>query len=178
MSKATLLTYGGALLDVGYDGEVADQSIASIRSLINENASIIDYGCGVSRGTSGDGTCRPVQGDGTDQIVGISVKNPLGPASSDGNDTVNYAQYADVPVMAIGHIFAIAAEVTRRGDSVLALSAGGAGKSSPGALGSTVNGVASNTRVAVPNAVWETTTASGVVGLVFISGGEAGRTTT
>lgn len=161
--------------ELGFTGQVADLSIASIETRINESATPIDFGVAVARGVGvalgKAGNCKPVA-DG-EQILGITVKNPMElVASADGLNTINYARYAAVPVMKIGRILALAVEDVREGDAVLAIVAEG------GKLASPKGGVAGSGRILVPNAVWETTTVAGKVGRIFITGGETGRLTT
>jgi len=159
---------------LGFAGQVADLSIASIESRINESATAIDFGVAVARGVGAAlgkaGNCKPVA-DG-EQVLGITVKNPLEMVAALADGTINYPRYQAVPVMKIGRVNVIALEDVREGDAVLAIVASG------GALASPAGGVAGSGRILVPNAVWETTTSAGQLGRIYIVGGETGRLTT
>lgn len=171
MAKVDLNTFGGASFPIGNTGEIADQENAQIMSRTNEGATVIDFGVAVCRGTIGNGTCKAMAAD-ADPIIGISVRNPERPASSDGNTTVNHKQYDSVPILVDGLIFAKAFEDVREGDQVLALTA------SAGGLAGSKGGAAGAGRIDVPGAVWETTTTSGQVGRVRLKGTGFRRTTT
>jgi hypothetical protein len=177
MSKPSLLTYGGNEFTAGYPGQIADQEEAITDSRTNEGATAIDFGVAVVLGTVGDRTCKVMSSD-SDKILGISVRRPIHPASSDGNNTVNYAQYKSVEILRAGVIWVLAAEAVREGDQVLALTAGGSGNTSAGSFGGSKGGVAGSGRIDVPNAVWEDTTASGAVGRIRIMSPISARRTT
>jgi hypothetical protein len=172
MSLPTLTTVGGSLLNAGYAGQIADGEEAQVSSFTNTGSTAIDFGIAVVRDTA-DGSCKVIAAD-TDQILGITVRNPLFPATADGNNTVKYNQYSSVPVMRDGVIFVTAAENVRRGDQALILTASG------GTIGGSEGGAAGSGRVAFPgmNAVWLDTTASGSVGRVQIKTTGTARTTT
>ncbi len=159
MSKPDLSSYGGLLLDVGFAGQVVDMQYAEIDSKVNNTATVIDFGVAVARSTTDDGV-KAITADG-DVIIGISVRHPIRPADASGN--VSYARYDAVPVMRKGNIYAIAAANVVRGDGVISVTA------SNGALSGTTAGAAGAGRVAVPGAKWETSTASGQIGIVRIS---------
>jgi hypothetical protein len=170
MAIPSLATAGTRTFAVGYAGQVADAEPFQIDSFVNTSATAVDFGRVVVRDTT-DRSCKVMAAD-TDQILGISVRNPLAPASTDGNNTVNFPQYASVPVMRDGVVFAVAAENVRRGDQVLAITAGG------GTLGGSQGGVAGSGRVDVAGAIWEDTVASGAVGRIRIKTVGTRRTTT
>ncbi|MHB0973949.1 MAG: structural cement protein Gp24 [Thiobacillus sp.] len=160
MSKPDLSTYGGRLRDLGYAGQIVDTNPATIESKTNEAATAIDFGAAVARGAADD-TCKAPAADG-DKIIGISVRHAIRPADSSGN--VTYAQKDSVPIMRSGYVYATAYENATRGDGVISVTA------QSGKLGSTTGGAAGVGRVAVPNAIWETTTTAGQIGIVRISG--------
>ncbi len=155
-----LSTYGGILHDPGYPGMIADLNIPTIESKTNDLTVGIDFGRAVAR-SAADNTCKAPAAD-ADKIIGISVRYAIRPANSSG--VVLYNQYDTVPILKEGYIWVLAAEPVTRGDAVLSLTAGN------GTLGGVTGGAAGTGRVAVPNAVWETTTASGALGMVRISG--------
>jgi hypothetical protein len=178
MAQATLTTAGGDLLTVGNPGQIADLESAQVVTKQNSQTGTIDFGVAVFWDTGdADGSCRPQNG-ASDFCLGISVREPLMVASTDGLTTVNYAKNANVPVMIDGTIFVQAAEAVRAGDEVIAILAGGAGNSSPGALGSIAGGATSSSRLLVPGAVWVDTVASGAIGRVRIKTVGNVRTTT
>jgi hypothetical protein len=121
MSKPDLSTYGGRLRDLGYAGELVDQNYGRIISKTNEGATAIDFGVAVARGAA-DATCKAPAAD-TDEIIGIAVRHAIRPASGDGNNTVNYAQYDTVPVLEEGYIYAVPSENVTRGDKVVNITA-------------------------------------------------------
>lgn len=159
MAKPDLNTYGGRLHDAGIAGQPADFNPSTIESRTNLNATSINFGVAVCRGTTDD-SCKPQLLD-ADKILGISVRSPIQPADATGE--IVYKQNESVPVMREGNIWALAFEATNRGDGVIAVTA------QTGKLGSVTGGVAGVGRVAVPGATWETTTAAGAVGLIRIN---------
>lgn len=160
MSKPDLTTYGGALRDVGYAGQITHEwDFADVDSKINEGATAIDFGIAVARGTTADDTCKVIAAD-ADTPIGITVRLPNRPADASGN--VTYAQRDSVPILKQGWIYAIPYENVGRGAQVLSITAQG------GKLGSTTGGAAGAGRVVVPGAVWETTTTAGQVGKIRI----------
>jgi hypothetical protein len=178
MAKASLLTVGGDLFTVGKPGQIADLESSQIITKQNAQTGIIDFGVGVFWDTGDvDGSCRPQTGSG-DFCLGISVAEPLMVASTDGLDTVNYAQWSNVPVLIDGTIYVQAAEATRAQDEVVAILAGGAGNTAVGALGGVQGGAVSSTRLLVPGAIWLDSVASGAIGRVRIKTVGNVRTTT
>lgn len=160
MSKPDLSTYGGRLRDLGYAGQIVDTNPVTIATLINDQATAIDFGVAVARSAAND-TCKAPTADG-DKIVGISVRHAIRPA--DASNNVNYTQKDAVPVLRDGFVYAVAYENAARGDGVISVTA------QNGKLGSTTGGAAGAGRVAVPGATWETTTTAGQIGIVRIAG--------
>lgn len=159
----SLSTYGGLLRDVGYDGQIVDMSTADILNLINDQAAVIPFGAAVAR-SAADNTCKAPAADG-DKIIGIAVRHAIRPSPGFGQTSANviqYVQWDTVPVLQHGRIFKTAAENTTRGDAVINVTANGG-------IGSTTGGAAGTGRVAIPNAVWETTTTAGQVGIIRIT---------
>ncbi len=162
MSKPDLSSYGGRLRDLGYAGQIIDTNPIVTTSLVNDQAVAIDFGNAVAR-SAADNTCKAPAAD-ADKIIGIAIRHAIRPASSDGNNTVNYAQKDEVAVLREGFIYVLAYENSTRGDGVISVTA------QNGKLGSTTGGAAGAGRVAVPNATWETTTTAGQIGIVRING--------
>lgn len=158
MAKPDLSSYGGRLRDLGYAGEIADMNDPHTMTRINDQALAIDFGVAVAR-SAADDTCKAPTAD-ADKIIGISVRHVVRPADSSNN--VTYAQRDAVPVLKNGNIYVLAYENSTRGDGVISVTA------QNGKLGSTTGGAAGAGRVAVPGAVWETTTTAGQIGIVRI----------
>lgn len=156
MSKPDLSTYGGRLRDLGYAGQIVDTNPSTIESKINDQALAIDFGVAVAR-SAADDTCKAPTADG-DKIIGITVRHAIRPADSSGN--VTYAQKDAVPILRSGYVYATAYENATRGDGVISVTA------QNGKLGSTTGGAAGAGRVAVPGALWETTTTAGQIGII------------
>lgn len=169
-----LETVGGANFSPAFQGMIADGEPVQIDSFVNTSATSIDFGILVVRDTA-DRSCKVMAAD-TDQQLGISVRHADMVTDSSGN--VMFLRYASVPVLRDGVIWVKAAEAVRRGDQVLAITAGGAGNANAGALGGSQGGVAGSGRVDVPGAVWEDTTASGSLGRIRIKSVGTRRTTT
>ena len=169
MAQATLTTVGGDLLTIGKPGQRADMLTSGTVTKQNSTATAIDFGVAVFWDTGdADGSCR-VQTGANDFCLGLSVAEPLMVAATDGFDTVNYAQWANVAVLIDGALYVQTAEAVRAQDDVIAILAGGAGNTSPGALGGIQGGAASSSRLILPGCVWLTTTVSGGIGKVQIS---------
>jgi hypothetical protein len=169
MAQASLLTCGGDLLTIGKPGQRADLENSKTITRQNSQATAIDFGVAAFWDTGdADGSCR-IQNSATDFFVGLTVAEPLMVASTDGLTTVNYAQYANVPLLIDGAMYVQTAEAVVAQDEVIAIRAGGAGNTSPGALGGLTGGAISATRLLVPGAVWLTTTASGGIAKLRIS---------
>lgn len=170
MSKPDINTYGGRLFSVGYVGQVATEEPSDIDSFVNTSATAVDFGRMVVRDTN-DRSCKVMAAD-ADLQLGFSARHPESPASTDGVNTVNYIQYKSVPVMRFGVMFVLAAEDVRRGDQVLAITAGG------GTVGGSKGGVAGSGRIDVPGAVWEDTTSATTIGRIRVFGSGTRRVTT
>lgn len=166
MATPTLATYGGATQVAGFAGGIAETGPNVIRSFLNTSATAIDLGVAVGRGaaTAAGATdkCIPVTA-GTEVIIGISVRNAGNLiASTDGVNTINYPQYAAVPVLTDGVVFVTTAEAVAEGDTVLFVVASNKfGSVATGALAGT-------TRVAVPGSIWLDTASSGGIARIRI----------
>lgn len=156
MSQVDLSTYGGALLEQGYEGQVVDLNTASIISRSNEGATAIEYGAAVARG-AGDNLIKKVD-NAANKILGIALRHPIQVTVANSPD-LEYAQYASVPVLEYGRVFVKAGANVARDDLVYVVIA-------TGALTNTSN---TNANPQVPGAVWETTTTSGNIGIVKIN---------
>ena len=161
MAKPDLNSIGGRLLDAGYVGGIVDMNAAVIDSKVNDLTVAIDFGNAVGR-SAVDGSCKAPTADG-DLLIGIAARHAIRPASSDGNNTVSYAQRDMVPVLKQGLIYVLAYENVVRGTVALSITA------QNGRIASTTGGAAGAGRVAIPGAVWETTTTAGQIGIVRIA---------
>jgi hypothetical protein len=159
MTKPTLSTYGGALNEVGYAGELATMNPISTRTRVNSGTVLIQFGNAVARGATDD-TCKAPTADG-DKIIGLAVRHPTKVADSSGN--IAYAQYDALAILADGDIYAVPTENVVRDDAVISITA------SNGALSGSTAGAAGTGRVTVPGATWETTTLAGAVGKIRIA---------
>lgn len=163
MSIPSLLTYGGFLHDPGYAGGIVDELNVDIMNLINNGASAIDYGIAIARDASGQ--CRLIAAD-ADKILGISVRFPIKAAPGYGQanaNVVQYQQYDEVPVLRHGNIYVLAYENVTQDDQALSITAQG------GKIGGVTGGAAGAGRVVIPDAIWQTTTAAGSIGIVRIT---------
>lgn len=164
MSKPDLSTYGGRLRDLGYAGQIVDTNPATIETLINDQATAIDFGVFVAR-SAADNTCKAPAAD-VDLLIGLSARHAIRPA--DAGNNVTYAQKDAVPVVRDGFIYAVALENATRGDVAISVTAQG------GKVGSTTGGAAGAGRIAAdgtggkPKATWETTTAAGAIGILRV----------
>jgi hypothetical protein len=175
MSVATLATFGGTTLSLGYAGQIANQEECSIFSLTNgsttggdDSAGMLDFGLAVARHATA-GYCKRIAAD-ADLPIGITVRHPTMVTSAAG--AVGYRATDEVAIMYLGDIYCIAYENVTAGDSVLSVTAQG------GKLSGPTSGVAGSGRVAIPNAHWVTTTSAGQIGLVRLTGVSNPKTTT
>lgn len=160
MTTPSLSTYGGLLRDFGYAGDQATMNPISTLTLSNEGTTAIGFAGAVMRGAT-DITCLAVDGSQTRAILGLALRQPRNPA--DVNNQTSYVQYDMVPILQDGDMWAVANENVVRDDPVLAIT------TTPNALGGVSAGAASGTRIAVPGAKWQTTTAAGAVGRIRVN---------
>ncbi len=178
MSQPSLSTAGGALLTLGYAGQLANAQECSIFSLDNESTSGgltingtaggIDFGIAVARGTN-PGCCKIIAADG-DLPIGITVRHPTMVASS--TNYVGYGSTEAVAIAYLGDIYATAYEDVNAGDQVISVTAQG------GKLSGTHSGVVGSGRVLLPNAHWVNAVSAGAVGLIRLTGVNNPNTTT
>lgn len=187
MSVASLNTFGGPTLDLGYAGQLTTDQPSAIMTRDNETTTggsstatpgLLDFGIAVARGVNAE-CCKRIAAD-ADLPIGITVRNPT--MSPDGNQQVGYAPTMPVGIAYQGCILAIAAENVTDGDQVLSLTAGAASPSAvmyqvAGALAGPTGGLAGSGRVVVPGAQWCTTTAAGKVGKIRLTGVNSPKTT-
>lgn len=167
MALPTLSTYGGTTLAPGYAGGIAEAGPDDIVTRMNESATALDFGqicvAGVAVGAGTVQNCKPQTADG-DVIEGVTMREAGGlTASTDGNNTVNYARYQAVPVMKKGCIWVAPCEDVVAKTAALVVTAGTGSK-----IASTTGGAAGAGRVAFAG-VWETTTLSGVLGKLRVN---------
>jgi hypothetical protein len=167
-----LSTYGGSVFPIGLVGEIADNGPRRVKSYVNQGATAIDFGIAVKLGAATtilDGNCAIVSAS-ADLLLGITIRDPNRVKNSSG--FLAYAQNDVVPVMVLGRVFVIALDTVRRNDQVIVPTASG------GSLSSSAAGVVSGSRLLLPNAVWDTDTTAGAVGVVHLFGSQTARSTT
>jgi hypothetical protein len=176
MSQPSLSSAGGALLTVGYAGQIANSELCSIFTLDNESTSggvdsagMIDFGIAVATGSNA-GCCKIISAD-SDLPIGITVRHPVMYSSYTGS-YVGYRPTQPVPIMYQGCIAATAYEAVDANDQVLSVTAQG------GALSGPKSGVAGAGRIVVPNAYWVNAVSAGAVGLIRMVGTANPKTTT
>jgi hypothetical protein len=146
-AEPTLSTYGGLLRDPGYAGMLVDQNNFDAISLMNDQATAIQFGTAVARSLA-DNTCKAPTLD-TDPIIGIALRHAIMPAlgaASGGTNIVQYVQNAEVPVLRHGDVYALPVENVSKGDPVVSITA------QNGALGSAANNATDATAAAAGNA--------------------------
>ena len=150
MSIPSLSTYGGYTFPLGLAGTRADSSPLTCRSKANEGATPIDFGVVVGRGTAG-GIHALTSGD---LAEGITFREANIVATTDGQNTVNFGQNKEVPVVSIGSVYAVACENAKDGDAVVGC-IGVAGYPA-GAVGSSATAAANGTtRIATVGMTFE-----------------------
>lgn len=166
MATPTLATVGGTQFSPYYQGAILSDD-AEVEDRINENATAIDFGAPVCRGTATTpgviGNCRPAFSGGV--VIGLAARqaSEANTATVAGvTPVVNYAQNKTVPVLQDGYIACLAAENVTEGTTCIAIVSGNG-------LGSTTGGAADGTtRLAMTFATWAETVTSGNVGRVHI----------
>lgn len=127
--KPDLSTYGGFKHDLGYQGGLVDLNDYAAQNMVNDQATVIDFGVFVSRSGaalstdgSGIGRCKAVSAN-ADIIVGISIKFPATQVSNSGvnGGSIGFNQYDAVPTLRRGWIYVIAAENVTQGDQACAI---------------------------------------------------------
>ncbi len=163
----SLATEGGVLLAAGFIGGLAEPApVGGIVTAINENATVIEFGqvvvLGAAVAAGAPINIKPQTAD-ADIIVGVALRSAAElVASTDGNNTVNWARYKAVPVGKMCTIWCVPVENVTSGDNALVITAAGATTSK---IGGTTGGAAGAGRVVFPGgARWLTTTASGALG--------------
>jgi hypothetical protein len=167
MPAPSLLTVGTAQ-PVGYAGALVDMGEPhDIISASNESATALDFGqvCvkGVAVAAGALQNVKPQTADG-DLICGITMASPSDiTAAADG--TVTYVRYKTLPVVKKGRIFVVPCENVVANTAAVVVTAGTGSK-----VASTTGGAVGAGRVAFPGgAVWETTTASGALGVLNVN---------
>lgn len=135
---AVQTTYGTDYA-AGFPGMVANSEAFNSITRICETVAGIGFGVVAARGAS-DKTCK----------VSAAAARPLGITIADpGQPGDLYARYANVAILTRGVIFVTCGEDVAQGDPVYFVPG-------TGALMKTASG-----NIAIPNAVWDTTTLSG-----------------
>lgn len=145
MSKIDLGTYGGALAELGYAGQVATLMQADILSGIAEE--VIDFGVPVVRGTDKERGVKGVaDAAAAALIIGVSVRH-MAQAEFPSGQT-RYTTGDGVPFMTKGFIIVGVKEAVNPGDNVVY-------DVTNKVFGSVTTGAASGTRIAVPGLQWD-----------------------
>jgi hypothetical protein len=150
--QPSINSVGGLMRTKGYVGQQSRLTESITDSLVSSDATAVDFGSVVGRDPTNPKCLRRARV--TDELLGIVVRDPTpAPANSDG--TVNFKQYASVPFMRLGYIYAFPTEQVNAGDGVVAIFDGSTGIFT--GLGSTNGGVSTNRRL-LKGHKWETTT--------------------
>lgn len=168
MATPSLATVGGMEFPVGYAGQLAKLpggGAPLIESRVNENATAIDFGAAVCRGTVTTpgtiGATRPIFNPGV--VLGFAVRSLEAANTTVSAGTINYPQKSEVPILREGFMWALAGENATEGDAVVAVVA------SPSDLGSGTGGAANGTTRLATSATWQQTVTSGNIGLIKVS---------
>lgn len=167
MATPSLATVGGQEFPVGYPGQLAflPGGQPEIETRMNENATAIDFGAGVCRGTAVApgtiGNTRPAFNPGV--VIGFAVRALSEANTAVSAGTVNYPQYSPVPILKDGLMWVTAAaEGATEGDAAVIVVA------TPSTVGSATGGAANGTTRLATSAVWQQTVAGGAVGLIRV----------
>jgi len=170
-----LATTGGRLFTKGLAGDAADAGPQILDTVYNEattggldSAGLLDFGvaCKVGSGTNAAGRLNvsPIETTDTAAVVaGITSRFPVVKSANPSDNVVGWPSKHSVSIVRIGRRFAIPCENVTENDQVLAIAA------SNGRLGGNTVDKAGSGRLTVKGAVWETTTASGAVGIIKVS---------
>ena len=140
----------------GFVGQMADLQLTNVLSR-NAEASVIDFGLAVVRGTADD-QCKLATATGG-SFLGLTVRTIAGTADTAGDR--KYQINESVNILDEGVIFAICEDGCVPGDAVSFRYVAGTGQIG----GLVTTPIASETDV-IPNAVWDTTTTAGKIGRV------------
>ena len=177
-----LATTGGRLFTKGLAGDAADAGPQILDTVYNEaitggldSAGLLDFGvaCKVGSGTNAAGKLNvsPIETtDTTATVAGITSRFPVVKSANPSDNVVGWPSKHSVSIVRIGRRFAIPCENVTDGDQVIAIAA------SKGQLGGVTVAPAGSGRLTVKGAVWDTTTASGAVGIIKISDRGTART--
>jgi hypothetical protein len=157
-----IATNGGALLPMGIPGAGYDFNPRDVISKRNNttgtgSAARIVFGTFVAR--EGAKTVKKIAAD-ADVAIGFAMYSAEKLFNADGTET-GWDKDDTVPVAKRGFYYAKAAEAVNENDDVISITASNG-------IGSVQTGAAAAGRVAIANAKWRTTTASGEVGVISI----------
>ena len=142
---------------IGIPGQGYDFNPRDIVSKRNASAAVIPFGRFVARNNATSVKLIAADADVPAGLAMYAAEKEFAVTGETGwreNDTV--------PVARSGYFCMRAGEAVSEGDAVISITA------QSGAAGSAVTGAAGAGRVAVTGAKWQTTTASGEVGVVYI----------
>jgi hypothetical protein len=163
------------LFTKGLAGDAADASPQVLDTVYNEattggldSAGLLDFGvaCKVGTGTNAAGrkNVSPIETTDTAAVVaGITSRFPVVKSANPSDNVVGWPSKHSASIVRYGRRFAIPCENVTEGDQVFAIAA------SKGQLGGSTAAGAGSGRLKVTGATWDTTTASGAVGIIKIS---------
>jgi len=140
----------------GFVGQVADMQLSNVFSRSVETSEI-DFGLAVVRGTADDQALLPDGAAGS--FLGLTVRTIAGTADTAGDRKYQINESANI--LDEGMIYAICEDGCTQGDPVEYRYVAGTGQ-----LGGLVTANVVGESVLIPNAVWDTTTAAGEIGVV------------
>ncbi|MCL2829848.1 MAG: hypothetical protein FWD77_03800 [Betaproteobacteria bacterium] len=157
MAKIDLGTYGNAMLDAGFAGNLVDLNTSSVVNAVSQEARI-DFGLFVVRGTE-EGSCK-LPSAATDKLLGISVRHPTMTADQAGD--IAYRKDMVVPVAEIGRIYVLCEDACNPGDPVHVRFSG------TGVKGAARSAAVSNETFPATQAFWDSKTQVGQIGVIRI----------
>lgn len=163
MAPQVLADYG---IDhpIGVAGTIAKLTGLQVGSILAEVA--IPVGRAVARSDTATQTAQGIIPDTTAApIFGVSIRDLS--KQSDASQLLDYAAGDDVGVIQAGWVYVIAEQAVIPGNPVFVRFVAGAGGTLLGSLRADVDTASAYAWV---NAVWESTTAIGAVGLIYIGG--------
>lgn len=166
MATPSLATVGGQEYPVGYAGGIAliGGSPPEIEACTNENATAVDFGAAVCRGTAvvpgGVRAGRPAFNPGV--VIGFAKRSLSEANTVVSAGTINYPQYTTFDLVRDGYMWVVAAENATEGDAAVIVVA------TPATVGSATGGAANGTTRLASGAVWQQTVTAAAIGLIRI----------
>jgi len=176
-SAPSLSSYGREEFTPGLDGTTFGAITPVVASRMNENATEIDFGVPVCKGTTKDEhgrfNVKPLDSN-ADVVLGISIRESIVGAADPSTGLIGYKQNAEVPFLGgPGGVRATPFEAVEDGDQVIAVVAGTGSK-----LSGSKSGVVGTGRLVCPNFVWDGACAANVQGRIKFAASQAPVATT